>query len=372
MNKTLKNTFKLNIGPQHPSTHGVLRCIEELDGETIKSLDFVIGYLHRGLEKMGENMTPVQYLSVVDRVDYLAGFFCSYAYISAIETLNEIEVPVKAQYIRVMTMELNRIASHLLWLASFLMDLGATSPYFYCFRERETILDIFESLTGARMMYNYYTFGGVKRDVSKEILDKIYDFINDFPSKIQEYENIITKNPIFLQRTQEVGIITPKQALNYGLTGVNLRASGINSDLRKDKPYLIYSELDFSVPTSKSCDAYARYLMRIRELGQSKKIVSDCITWLNEHSDDTNINQNINSRTLSLKEGMSVGRVESARGELMCIISSDGGKTPLRVKWRTPSFYALQVLPEIMKGKMYSDLMSAFGSLDVIMPEVDR
>lgn len=372
MNKTLKNTFKLNIGPQHPATHGVLRCVEELDGERIKSLDFVIGYLHRGMEKMGEDMSPLQYLPTVDRVDYLAGFFCSYAYLNAVETLNEIEVPIKAQYIRVLTMELNRISSHLLWLASFLMDLGATSPYFYCFRERETVLDIFETLTGGRMMYNYYTFGGVKRDVSDEILNKISEFANDFPSKIQEYENIITKNPIFLQRTQDVGVISSKQALNYALTGVNLRASGVNFDLRKDRPYLVYSDLEFEIPTSKSGDSYARYLLRIRELEQSRRIVLQCVEWLKAHSDDTQINQNINAKTLTLKEGSAVGRVESARGEILCFLSSDCNKTPVRVKWRTPSFYALQVLPEVMKGKMYSDLMSAFGSLDVIMPEVDR
>ncbi len=372
MNKTLKNTFKLNIGPQHPATHGVLRCVEELDGEQIKSLDFVIGYLHRGMEKMAESMTPLQYLPVVDRVDYLAGFFCSYAYLNAVETLNEIEVPIKAQYIRVLTMELNRISSHLLWLASFLMDLGATSPYFYCFRERETILDIFESLTGARMMYNYYTFGGVKKDVPEEILNKISDFVDDFPAKIQEYENIITKNPIFLQRTHNIGVISSKHAVNYALTGVNLRASGINYDLRKDRPYLVYKDLDFKIPTSKSGDSYSRYLLRIRELEQSRRIVLQCVEWLKSHLDDSVVNQNINAKTIILKEGAATGYVESARGEILCLLHSDGNKTPVRVKWRTPSFYALQVLPEIMKGKMYSDLMSAFGSLDVIMPEVDR
>ncbi|MBR6163969.1 NADH-quinone oxidoreductase subunit D [bacterium] len=372
MNKTLKNTFQLNIGPQHPSTHGVLRCIEELDGERIKSLDFVVGYLHRGMEKMAENMTCLQYLPVVDRVDYLSGFFCSQAYLSAIETSLNFELPKKAQYIRVLTMELNRISSHLLWLASFLMDLGATSPYFYCFRERESILDIFENITGARMMYNYYTFGGVKSDISAEILDKIAEFLDEFPSHVKEYENIITNNPIFLDRTKEIGVISLKQAQNFGLTGVNLRASGSKADLRKDKPYLIYSELDFDVPFSIYGDAYTRYQMRIREMLESRKIALQCIEWLRKNISDDKVNLNINSKTVKIDEGLTIGSVEAPRGEIMCWLWGNGTNTPERVKWRTPSFYALQVLPEIMKGKMYSDLMSAFGSLDVIMPEVDR
>ena len=372
MNKPIKNTFKLNIGPQHPSTHGVLRCIEELDGERIKSLDFVVGYLHRGMEKMAENMTYLQYLPVVDRVDYLSGFFCSYAYLSSVEQLGEIDVPKKAQYIRVLTMELNRISSHLLWLASFLMDLGATSPYFYCFRERESILDIFEQITGARMMYNYYTFGGVKSDIATEILDKIADFVDEFPKHVQEYENIITNNPIFLDRTKGVGVITLKQAHNYALTGVNLRASGTQADLRKDKPYLVYSDLDFQVPFSIHGDAYSRYQLRISEMLESANIALQCVEWLKTNSEDNNINQNINAKALKLTPGLSIGSVESSRGEILCYLYSDGSNKPSRIKWRTPSFYALQVLPEIMKGKMYSDLMSAFGSLDVIMPEVDR
>ncbi len=372
MNKPFKNTFKLNIGPQHPSTHGVLRCVEELDGERIKSLDFVIGYLHRGLEKMAENMTYLQYLAIVDRVDYLSGFFCSQAYLNAVETASEIEIPIKAQYIRVLTMELNRISSHLLWLASFLMDLGATSPYFYCFRERETVLDFFEKITGARMMYNYYTFGGVKSDISLDILDKISEFLDDFPSRVQEYENIITYNPIFLDRTKNVGVISLKQAQNHSLTGVNLRASGSRADLRKDKSYLIYDKLDFEVPFSIYGDSYTRYQIRIREMLESRKIVIQCLDWLKSNNTDDKINHNINAKTLKIDSGLLLGRVEAPRGEIICWLYSDGTNKPSRVKWRTPSFYALQVLPEIMKGKMYSDLMSAFGSLDVIMPEVDR
>lgn len=366
-----KHIMQLNIGPQHPSTHGVLRMLTELNGETITKITPIIGYLHRGMEKMAESRTYLQYLCIADRVDYLSGFFCSYAYLNAIETLLNIEIPQKAQYIRTLTMEMNRISSHLLWLGCFLMDLGATSPFFYTFIEREKLLDISEDLTGSRMMYNYYTFGGVKRDIDINILKKIKEFNINFPKAIEEYENLISNNPIFITRTKGIGILTKETAVRYSITGVNLRASGIKKDLRKDKPYLIYDKLSFDTPISSNKDTHARYYLRIKELKESNKIISQCLNWLFENIKDSEINTNTNP--LNIKpEGTAIGEAESPRGLLQCIIFAQGQTKPNRIKWRTPSFYTVQIIDELSKHHKISDLMSIFGSLDIIMPEVDR
>src|SRR5574344_617980 len=242
-------TLKINIGPQHPSTHGVLRLVIELEGEIVKSVKPVIGYLHRGMEKMAESRTYFQYLPIVDRVDYLSSFFCAEAYVQAVEKLLEIEPPRYAQYVRVMLMELNRIASHLLWLGTYMLDLGATSPLFYCFEEREIILSLSEELTGQRRMYNYHTFGGIKKELTVGFSAKVAKFLKKFLSKIDDYEAIITKNPIFTDRTIGKGILIPKTALNYSITGANLRASGIDLDMRVKELYAVYNELIFTVPT---------------------------------------------------------------------------------------------------------------------------
>lgn len=367
----MTNTMLINIGPQHPSTHGVLRMQVEFDGETIKNIEPIIGYLHRGLEKMAENRTYLQYLPIVDRVDYLSGFFCSYAYVSAIENLINAEISIKAQYIRTLTMEMNRITSHLLWLGCYLLDLGATSPLFYTFLEREKLLNIFEDLTGSRMMYNYYTFGGVKRDISLELINKIKTFTEEFQNAINEYEDLITNNPIFLSRTQKTGILTKETATEYSITGANLRASGINKDLRKDSPYLVYNKLNFNIPTNKNADSHARYLVRIQELRESNEIIKQCIDWLFENLNDKDINSNIN--VLNIKPtGAAIGEVESTRGLMQCYVEANGTQSPTRVKWRTPSFYATQMINEIAQGHLLPDLMAIFGSLDIIMPEVDR
>lgn len=372
MSDKLKNTMKINIGPQHPSTHGVLRLILELDGEIIKSCEPKIGYLHRGMEKMAENDIYIQYLPVVDRIDYLSSFFCAEAYCSAVEKALKINVPPKAQYIRTMLMELNRITSHLLWLGSFMMDLGATSPFFYCFRERETVLALFEELTGARMMYNYHIFGGVKKDLTEDFLIKLKLFLDDFDSKIDEYESIITKNPIFLKRTYGIGILSKNSALDYALTGPNLRASGANLDLRKDKPYLIYDKLDFNIPSRKYGDTWSRYFIRILEMRESLKIIKQCADWLSENIKCEYKNESVNQIAVKPEKQMVVSSVESPRGLLSCLLYCDGSQKPMRVKWRTGSFYAVQALPHLIKNHKYSDLMAIFGSLDVVLPEVDR
>ena len=372
MNEALtNNTMKINIGPQHPSTHGVLRLLADLKGETITNIEPVIGYLHRGMEKMAETRTYLQYLPIADRVDYLSGFFCSFAFISGVESLINAQIPIKAQYIRTITMEMNRISSHLLWLGCYLLDLGATSPLFYTFIEREKLLNIFEDLTGSRMMYNYYTFGGVKRDIPTALLKQIETFTKEFPKAIQEYEDLISDNPIFLARTLNTGILQKETAKQYSITGANLRASGVKKDLRKDLPYLVYNNLDFDIPVSSNADSYARYLVRIQEMKESNKIIAQCCDWLLSNETDSDINSKINALTLK-PEGSVLSSVESTRGLLECFIEADGTNKPLRVKWRTPSFYAVQLLPHIAKNCMLPDLMAIFGSLDIIMPEADR
>ena len=377
---TTKNRLKINIGPQHPSTHGVLRLVLELEGEVIKSCEPIIGYLHRGMEKMAESRTYLQYLPIVDRIDYLSGFFNAFAYCDAVENLAQIEVSKRSQYIRVLTMEMNRLSSHLLWLGTFLLDMGATSPLFYTFRDREVILSLFEELTGQRLMYNYYTFGGLRHDVSNDWLDKVLDFIKIMPKKIQDYENIITKNPIFTTRTKNIGVISKNSALQYSITGPNLRACGINVDYRKQtqtfQPFnpstfqLTYNELDFQIPTAHNGDSFDRYKVRVEEMKECLKIISQCVDWLKSNSGE--VISPIKQHLLKVPEGEFISNVEAPRGVCSCYVKSDGSGNPYRVKWRTGSFYAVQILPNLLEEAFYPDLMAIFGSLDVILPEVDR
>lgn len=366
----MTDIMKINIGPQHPSTHGVLRLITELDGEEIISLTPDIGFLHRGLEKMAESRTYLQYLPLVDRIDYLGGFFTSYAFCDAVEHLANISVPERAEYIRVLCMELNRIASHLLWLGTYMLDLGASSPLFYCFRDREDILALFEELTGQRMMYNYFIFGGVRFDVTQEWLNKVLSFVNKMPNAISDYEKIITNNPIFTDRTENKGVLSKQTALQYSITGPNLRASGVDLDCRVNKPYSVYGKLDFVPAVNNRCDAYGRYLVRIQELRTSLDIVKQTVLYLKENSGDANVD--FNPIFAKIPEGEYTSYVESSRGLLNCYVKSDGTQKPYRVKWRTGSYYAVQLLPQLIKGHNYSDLMAVFGSLDVILPEVDK
>lgn len=374
-NQVLKK-MKINIGPQHPATHGVLRFVLELDGEIIKSCEPVIGYLHRGLEKMAENRTYLQYLPTIDRVDYLSGFFNSYAFCNAVENLAKIELTKRTQYIRVLTLEMNRLASHLLWLGSFLLDLGATSPFFYTFRDREEILSLFEELTGQRMMYNYYTFGGARHDVEDDWLNKVSEFIKKMPRKIQDYENIITGNPIFVTRTKNIGVFSKESALEYSITGPNLRACGLNLDYRKGtntkktSSYLIYDELEFNIPLGKKGDCFDRYIVRIGEMKECLKIISQCIDWLLSNNDE--VVSTAKLPLLKVPEGEFISNVEAPRGVCSCYLKSDGSGNPYRVKWRTGSYYAVQILPLVLENAIYPDLMAIFGSLDIIAPEVDR
>lgn len=358
--------MKLNLGPQHPSTHGVLRLILDVDAEKICNCEPVVGYLHRGMEKMAEKMSYLQYLPTVDRVDYVSGFFYSYAFVAAVEKLLKFEVPKRANVIRVMLMELNRISSHLLWIGTYLLDLGAVSPFFYTFREREMILRYFEKLSGQRLMYNYFVFGGVREDVFD--LDNVCEILDVITEKLPDYYNLIEANPIFKSRTENVGIINREEALEYSLTGPNLRASNSHLDFRKQSA--LYKDFEFSISKADLGDCMGRYKVRIKEIKESIKIVRQAIDWLFVNSGDINIG--LNPVNLKIEAGETYVDVETPRGLTTCCVKSDGTDKPYRVKWRTASFYAVQYLPKLLSGVKLSDVMAIYGSLDVMLPEVDR
>lgn len=393
----------VNIGPQHPSTHGVLRLVTTLNGEVVKEMEPVIGYLHRSKEKMGETRSLFQYQPTIDRVEYLSSFYDHLAFVNCIEDIADIPVPKRVQYIRMITMELNRITSHLLWFGTFLLDLGASTPFFWAFRDREEIFKLFEDLTGARMMYNYYRFGGVNADMPAGWLEQVKAFCREFPNRLAEYEAVATKNPIVLDRTIGMGLIDKDFCLKYGVTGPAIRATGVPMDLRKSNPYACYDEVQFDVPIAYEGDSYARYKVRLEEIYQSLRIIEQCVdnmpggdtAALNElrqrvtdaekakkadptvevpfwNKDWEIVGKKINLLTYKPPKGESSAFVESPRGVLGCYIVSDGTPKAYRVKWRGASFSNLSALPELMRGNMYSDLMAIFGSLDVIMPEVDR
>ncbi len=391
----IKKDMLINVGPQHPSTHGVLRLVMNLEGEMIRDTKPIIGYLHRGKEKLAESRTYTQYLPMVDRVDYLSGFFYQGALCYAVEEIAGLKVPKRAEYIRLITMEFNRIASHLLWLGSFLLDLGATSPLFYCFREREEIISLFEQLTGQRMMYNYYTFGGVKKDFPEGWIAKVLELCKKMPAMFDEYEAIITKNPIVLERTKGIGVMSPELAIDYGITGANLRASGVDMDLRKTSLYSVYEEIEFKTCLAQTGDSYDRYMVRVEEMRESVKIIERALEKIpggiperlrvkrvncgcNKEEcqycgfDTQLVGKKINPVVFKPPIGEAAAMVEAPRGVVLCYVVSDGTTKPYRIKWRTPSFAAVQVLPELVKNRNYSDLMPIFGSLDVVLPEVDR
>ncbi len=365
-----KELLKINFGIQHPSLQGVLKLIADLDGDIIKSVEPEVGYLHRGLEKLAESRSYLQYLPMVDKIDYLSSSFCQEAFCSAVEILANIDVPKRAQYIRCLLMELNRISSHLFWLATFLKDLGAFSTVFYIFKDREMILNFFESLTGQRMMYNFHVFGGVKRDIDVSLLSKLEKIIALLPQKIQDYENILNDNPLFCSKTKSIGILSKNVALNYSVTGANLRASGVVSDFRKQKPYLVYDKLVFDIPFDKNGDCYSRYLVRIAELKQSVKLVEQCIEYLKNNADIIK-NPFVNPVSMKLSGEVS-SFVEAPRGLMICSVIADGSDKPYRVKWRTGSFYSVQVLQNLLKNKNIADITAILGSLDIVLSEVDR
>jgi NADH-quinone oxidoreductase subunit D len=386
------DTLLLNMGPQHPSTHGVLRLLLELDGETIVSCLPDIGFLHTGIEKNMEAKTYEKALVMTDRLDYLNNLGNNLVYCMAIEKIAELDVPLRAQYIRVMLTELQRISSHLIWLGTHVLDLGATSLFLYTFREREYILDIFEMCSGQRMMGNYFRPGGLWRDVPEEFFTLMKKFLWYMPRKIDDYEHILTQNPIFLERTKNIGIIPPEKALNWNLTGPALRGSGVNFDIRKAIPYSGYDHFAFDIPLGSNGDVYDRYMIRIEEMRQSLRIAQQVFDnlpggpWRSDNRKyvppprselGTSMEAVIHHFKLwtegfKLPRGEVYVRTESPKGELSVYLVSDGGTHPWRVHFRTPSFVNLQSLGWIAKGYMVSDLVGIIGSIDIVLGDCDR
>ncbi|NDF90212.1 MAG: NADH-quinone oxidoreductase subunit D [Actinobacteria bacterium] len=410
--------YTMNFGPQHPAAHGVLRLVLELDGEVIQRADPHIGLLHRGTEKLAENRTYLQTVPYMDRLDYVSMMANEHAYVLAIEKLLNIDVPIRAQYIRVMFDEITRILNHLLWLGAHALDVGAMTVFLYAFREREDLFDCYEAASGARMHAAYYRPGGVYRDLpdrmpqyestfknkkeldglnqnrSGSLLDFIEDFANRFPKYVDEYETLLTDNRIWKQRTVGIGVVDPDRAVALGMTGPMLRGSGIAWDLRKKQPYEVYDQLDFDIPVGVNGDCYDRYLVRIEEFRQSNRIIKQCIDWLRKNpgpviSDNHKIapppraamKEDMEAMIHHFKlftEGFHIppseayAAVEHPKGEFGIYLISDGANKPYRLKIRAPGFPHLAALDEMTRGHMIADLVAIIGTQDIVFGEIDR
>ena len=385
-------TMLLNMGPQHPSTHGVLRLLLELDGETVINCIPDIGFLHTGVEKNMEAKTYQKAEVMSDRLDYMNPVGNNLAFSMAVEKLVDLDVPVRAQAIRVILAELTRIQSHLVWLGTAALDLAAMSMFLYCFREREFILDVMELCSGQRMMTTYIRPGGIWRDVPVEFEAAVRNILKTFPKRIDQYEALLTRNPLMLDRTLGIGKLSAEECLNYGVTGPMLRASGVKWDLRKARPYSGYEQYDFEIPTRTEGDVYARFLVRLEEMRQSLKIVGQALDKLplgpvrsNNYKfappPRSEIGVSMEALIHHFKlwtEGFNAPRgsvysaVESPRGELGVYLESDGGPKPYRIHWRTPSFDNLQSIPVMAKGVLVADLVAIIGSIDIVLGDVDR
>ena len=386
------NTMVLNMGPQHPSTHGVLRLVLEIDGETVVRMMPDIGYLHTGIEKTYEAKFYQQCVPLADRMDYLSPFTNELGYVLAVEKLLELEVPPRAQWIRVLLSELSRIQSHLVWLGTHALDIGAMSVFLYCFREREDILRLWEAVGGQRMFDSYFRIGGVALEVPLDWFARVKHFIDRFPSRIDEYENLLTGNPIWVGRTKGVAYISAEDALALGMSGPCMRASGVDFDFRRDMPYSGYENFKFSVPVSHEGDVFARYICRVQELRESTKIVQQCLAGMPGGPikasapkvvlpDREKMKTQMEALIYHFKiitEGFTVPpgevyqAVESPRGELGFYIVSDGSPKPYRVHVRAPSFANLQGLPKLCEGRLIADVVAAIGSIDIVLGDVDR
>jgi len=411
--------YTMNFGPQHPAAHGVLRLVLELDGEVIQRADPHIGLLHRGTEKLAENRTYLQSVPYMDRLDYVSMMSNEHAYVMAIEKMLGLEVPIRAQYIRVMFDEITRVLNHLLWLGAHALDVGAMTVFLYAFREREDLFDVYEAVSGARMHAAYYRPGGVYRDLPDRmpqyqvsqfrnaktvkaqnenrqgsLLDFIEDFTNRFPKYIDEYETLLTDNRIWKQRTVGIGVVTPERALALGMTGPMLRGSGIEWDLRKKQPYEVYANLDFDIPVGVNGDCYDRYLVRMEEFRQSNRIIKQCVDWLRKNpgpvisSDNkvappdregmkTNMEDLIHHFKLftegfHVPAGEAYAAVEHPKGEFGIYMVSDGANKPYRLKIRAPGFPHLAALDEMTRGHMIADLVAIIGTQDIVFGEIDR
>ena len=414
----MKN-YTLNFGPQHPAAHGVLRLILELDGEVVERADPHIGLLHRGTEKLAESKPYNQSIGYMDRLDYVSMMCNEHAYVMSIEKMLGIEVPDRAEYIRVMFDEITRIMNHLMWVGTHGLDVGAMSVFLYAFRERENLIDCYEAVSGSRMHATYYRPGGVYRDLpdkmpqyldsklrSKEkldeinenrqgsLLDFIEDFANNFPKSIEQYSDLLTDNRIWKQRLVNIAIVSPERAMQLGFTGAMLRGSGVEWDIRKNEPYSVYDKLDFEIPVGVTGDCYDRYLVRMEEMRQSTRIIKQCVSWLkanpgpvmsNDHKvtppDREAMKGDMESlihhfklftEGYCLPEGETYTAVEAPKGEFGVYLVSDGANKPYRVKIRAPGFAHLAAMDEMSKGHMLSDVVTIIGSQDIVFGEVDR
>ncbi len=411
--------YTMNFGPQHPSAHGVLRLVLELDGEVIERADPHIGLLHRATEKLAESKPYNQSIGYMDRLDYVSMMCNEHGYVLAIEKLLALEVPVRAQYIRVMFDEITRILNHLLWLGAHALDIGAMTVFLYAFREREDLMDVYEAVSGARMHATYYRPGGVARDlpermphyqVSKwhnardvermnrnrqgSVIDFIEDFTNRFPTYVDEYETLLTDNRIWKQRTVGIGVVSPERALQMGFTGPMLRGSGVEWDLRKKQPYEVYDRLDFDIPVGVEGDCYDRYLVRVEEMRQSNHIIRQCVEWLRKNPGPVKVDNykvtapnreqmkgdmealihhfKLFTEGYCLPEGEAYAAVEHPKGEFGAYIVSDGANMPYRLKIRAPGFAHMAGLDEMSRGHMIADVVAIIGSQDIVFGEVDR
>jgi NADH-quinone oxidoreductase subunit D len=414
----IKN-YTINFGPQHPAAHGVLRLVLELDGEVIQRADPHIGLLHRGTEKLAESKPFNQSIGYMDRLDYVSMMCNEHAYVRAIEKLLGIQAPVRAQYIRTMFDEITRILNHLMWIGSNGLDLGAMAVFLYAFREREELMDCYEAVSGARMHATYYRPGGVYRDLPERMpqykesrwhkgadlkqrnawregsmLDFLDAFTDDFPHKVDEYETLLTDNRIWKQRTVGIGVVSPEQALGWGMTGPMLRGSGIEWDLRKKQPYAAYDQMDFDIPVGVKGDCYDRYLVRVEEMRQSNRIIKQCVKWLRENPGDVILRNfkvspprreemkddmealihhfKLFTEGYCVPEGETYAAVEAPKGEFGCYLISDGANKPFRCKLRAPGFAHLSSMDAIVRGHMLPDVVAMIGTYDVVFGEIDR
>jgi len=357
----------LNVGPQHPSTHGVFRLVVKIDGEIITEATPVIGYLHRGTEKLAENLQYTQIIPYTDRMDYLSSMTNNYVICHAVETMMGIEVPERADFLRVIAMELNRIASHLVAWGTYILDLGATSPFIYAFRDREMIINMLNELSGARLTFNYMRVGGVKWDAPEGWIEKVGGFVPYLRGQLKGYHELVSGNEIFLDRVKGIGKYTKEEALQYSLSGPNLRSTGVKWDLRKDEPYSVYNRFEFDVPTSEEGDCLARYHLRLAEIEQSLNILEQAVE---QFPAEGPILAKV-PKIIKAPKGEAFVRIESPRGEIGCYIYSDGKKEPYRLKFRRPSFYNLQILPKLLKGENIANMIAILGAVDIVLGEVD-
>lgn len=384
----------INMGPQHPATHGVLRLVLQLDGETVVKCTPYIGYLHRGVEKLAENRTYLSAIPLTDRLDYISSMSNNVGYSVAVEKLFGIEAPERAKYIRTIVAEMTRISSHILWLATHALDIGAMTVFLYSFREREWILDLFEMVCGARLTTSFTRIGGVRNDVTQEFIDSLYEFTAQFPKRIEEYETLIDQNRIWLKRTKDIGVISAEEAINWGLTGATLRGSGVNYDVRKFAPYDAYDKVEFDVPIGTRGDVYDRYRCRMEELRQSNRIIKQCLEQLPrgpilapdapkftlppKQKILNDMEAMIHQFVLITKGPMSAPRgevyvaTEVPKGELGYYFVSDGTGRPYRMRVRAPSFVHASVLPRLCEGALIADVIANIGTIDIVLGECDR